>query len=269
MNFIASPEIVTAFAIAGRLSFNPLKDSLTGKEGKAFTLRAPRAAPDVPPKSFLRGRNAYVAPPADGSRIQVAIDPNSNRLQRLHPWPAWDGNDFTDMPILVKTKGKTTTDHISPAGPWLRYRGHLDRFSDNMFMGATNAFTNEVGKGTNIVTGEQHQNLANNARSFARIHETNLKKQGLLALKLQAPADYDSILEHDRISLVDLHDLAPGRPVKCLIRHADGTIVTIRLSHTYSERQIGWFRAGSALNVLDGVKDGQRSASRQKRSSPS
>ena len=137
MNFIASPEMVTALAAAGRLSFNPLTDTLTGADGEAFMLEPPRPAPEVPADDFERGDSAYVAPPADGTAIALNIDPNSERLQRLEPWPAWDGRDFEDMPVLLKAKGKTTTDHISPAGPWLRFRGHLDRFSDNMFMGAT------------------------------------------------------------------------------------------------------------------------------------
>src|SRR3984957_282373 len=154
MNFIASPELVTAFAAAGTLSFNPLTDKLTAANGEAFKLEPPHPAPEVPPENFVRGDSAYIAPPADGTAIELNIDPNSERLQRLEPWPAWDGKDFLDMPVLLKAKGKTTPDHISPAGPWLRFRGHLDRFSDNMFMGATNAFTGETGKARNILTGE-------------------------------------------------------------------------------------------------------------------
>src|SRR5262249_53005699 len=153
MNFIGSPEIVTGLALAGRLSFNPMTDTLTGDDGKPFKLSVPKTAPEVPPKNFDRGRSAYVAPPQDGSNIQLNIAPNSERLQVLEPWPKWDGGDFLDMPVLMKTKGKTTTDHISPAGVWLRYRGHLDKFSDNLLMGATNAYTGEAGKGTNGLTG--------------------------------------------------------------------------------------------------------------------
>jgi aconitate hydratase len=292
MSFIASPEIVTAFAIAGRLSFNPLTDALVSrKDGKPFVLAAPKLAPDVPATNFSRGRGAYVAPPSDGEDIDIGIRPDSGRLQRLHPWPAWNGEDFLDMPVLVKTKGKTTTDHISPAGPWLRLRGHLDKFSDNMFMGATNAFSNETGRGKNILTGEACRSLADNARryqarglkwvvigdqnygegssrehaalsprhlggvaviarSFARIHETNLKKQGLLALRFENPADYDRVAENDRIGLIGLKDMAPGKRVECRIQHVDGSVSTIRLLHTFSNQQLGWFRAGSALNLI-------------------
>ena len=291
MNFIGSPEIVTAFALAGRLSFNPLTDSLTGADGKAFKLAPPKTAPEVPAKSFDRGRPAYVSPPEDGSAIALKVDPKSERLQLMEPWSAWDGQDFKDMPVLLKAKGKTTTDHISPAGSWLRYRGHLDKFSDNMFMGATNAYTGEAGKGKNILTGESGQafstiarhykakgvkwvvigdanygegssrehaalsprlldGAAVIARSFARIHESNLKKQGLLALTFQNPADYDRIREDDRVSLLGLADMAPGKPVECLVKHADGTTETLRLSHSFGASQLEWFRKGSALNLF-------------------
>jgi aconitate hydratase len=291
MNFIGSPELVTAFALAGRLSFNPLIDSLAGADGKPFKLNPPKPAPEVPAQSFARGRSSYVAPPEDGSAIALNVNPQSQRLQLLEPWPAWDGNDFIDMPVLIKTKGKTTTDHISPAGPWLSLRGHLDKFSDNMFMGATNAFTGEAGKGKNVLTGEtglaiakiaraykangikwvvigdhnygegssrEHAALSPRllggvaviARSFARIHESNLKKQGLLALTFEEPADYDRIREADRISLLGLAAMAPGKPVQCLVRHADGTTETLRLSHSFGASQLEWFRAGSALNLF-------------------
>jgi aconitate hydratase len=291
MNFIASPEIVTAFALAGRLSFNPLTDPLTGADGRPFTLRPPGTAPEVPARDFARGHSAYVAPPADGRGVTVQVTPGSERLQVMHPWPAWDGQDFLDVPVLMKTKGKTTTDHISPAGSWLRFRGHLDRFSDNMFMGATNAWTGETGKGRNVLTGQTGQSIAaiardykakgvrwvvvgdHNygegssrehaalsprllggaaviARSFARIHESNLKKQGLLALTFQDAADYDRIREDDRLSLVGLTAMAPGLPVRCVIRHADGTTDTLLLSHSFGASQLDWFRAGSALNVV-------------------
>jgi aconitate hydratase len=291
MNFIASPEIVTAFAAAGRLSFNPLTDSLIGADGTPFKLEPPQPAPEVPVGSFAHGEIAYVAPPLDGRAIVLAIDPASERLQRLEPWPAWDGQDFLDMPVLVKTKGKTTTDHISPAGAWLRYRGHLDRFSDNMFMGATNAFTGLVGRGRNllndmpdqafseiargykqagvkwVVVGDsnygegssrEHAALSPRllggvaviARSFARIHESNLKKQGLLALTFADPADYERIRDDDRISLLDLAKLAPGASVTCRVSHADRSTETLALSHTYSASQLKWFRAGGALNLV-------------------
>ena len=293
MNFIGSPEIVTAFALAGRLSFNPLTDSLTGTDGKPFKLAPPKSAPEVPAKNFDRGRPVYVAPPDDGSSIALKVDPRSERLQLMEPWPPWDGQDFRDMPVLLKAKGKTTTDHISPAGPWLRYRGHLDKFSDNMFMGATNAYTGEAGKGKNVLTGETGQPISAVARyykargvkwvvigdanygegssrehaalsprllggaavivrSFARIHESNLKKQGLLALTFQTPADYDRIREDDRLSLLGLRNMAPGKPVECLVKHADGTTETLRLSHSFSTSQLEWFRKGSALNLFHG-----------------
>jgi aconitate hydratase len=234
-----------------------------------------------------------VAPPKDGSRVELKVNPDSGRIQLMQPWPAWDGKDFMDMPVLMKTRGKTTTDHISPAGPWLRFRGHLDKFSDNVFMGATNAYTGEAGKGRNVLTGETGQPIANNARyykskgikwvvvgdsnygegssrehaalsprllggaavivrSFARIHESNLKKQGLLALTFQNPADYDRIREDDRISLVGLKHMAPGKPVDCRVKHADGITETLRLNHSFSGPQLEWFRKGSALNLFHG-----------------
>ncbi len=291
MNFIASPEVVIALALAGRLSFNPLTDTLTGSDGKSFKLQPPRQAPEVPPGGFTQSKGAYVAPPEDGSNIELVIRPNSERLQKMEPWPAWDGKDFVQLPVLIKVKGKCTTDHISPAGPWLRYRGHLDRFSDNMFMGAINAYTGEAGKGKNLLTGEQGQAISRIARyykaqglrwvvigdsnygegssrehaalsprllggaaviarSFARIHETNLKKQGLLALTFRDPRDYDKVREDDRISLVGLKDMAPSKPVTCIIHHSDGTQETILLDHSYSASQLEWFRVGSALNLF-------------------
>ena len=291
MNFIGSPELVTALALAGRLSFNPLTDQLIGADGRPFRLEPPQVAPEVPAQHFARGRTVYVAPPEDGRAVPLKLDPHSERLQAMEAWPAWDGRDFLDMPVLIKTKGKTTTDHISPAGPWLRYRGHLDKFSDNMFMGATNAFTGEAGKARNVLSGQIGQAIAavardykargvtwvvigdDNygegssrehaalsprllggvaviARSFARIHESNLKKQGLLALTFQDPAHYDRIREDDRVSLVGLAALSTGKPVECRVRHADGTVETLWLAHSYSTAQVEWFRAGSALNLL-------------------
>ena len=293
MNFIASPEIVTAFALAGKLSFNPLSDTLTGTDGRPFKLNPPRVAPEVPAKNFDRGNANYVAPPKDGSRVELKVDPRSERLQLMQPWPAWDGKDFLDMPVLLKAKGKTTTDHISPAGPWLRYRGHLDKFSDNMCMGAINAYTGEAGKVKNVLTGAAGEMVSKVARdykakgvkwvivgdsnygegssrehaalsprllggvavivrSFARIHESNLKKQGLLALTFQSPADYDRIREDDRLSLVGLNALAPGKPVECRVKRGDGTSETLKLNHTFSAAQLEWFRKGSALNLFHG-----------------
>jgi aconitate hydratase len=291
MNFIGSPEIVTALALGGRLSFNPLTDTLTGADGKPFKLEPPKTAPEVPARNFEKGHASYIVPPADGSGVTLSVSPTSERLQIMEPWPAWDGKDFLDMPVLMKTKGKTTTDHISPAGTWLRYRGHLDRFSDNMFLTAINAYTGEAGKGKNVLTGETSQPISKIARdykargvkwvvigdhnygegssrehaalsprllggaaiitrAFARIHESNLKKQGLLALTFQDPADYDRIREDDRISLVGLAAMAPGKPVDCLVKHADGTTETLKLNHTFSASQLDWFRKGSALNLF-------------------
>lgn len=291
MNFIASPEVVTALAAAGRLSFNPLTDTLIAADGTGYRLEPPRPAPDVPANLFAKGRVACVPPPEDGRSVQVALKPDSERLQRLFPWPAWDRRDFTDMPVLIKTLGKTTTDHISPAGPWLRFRGHLDRFSDNMFMGATNAFSPVAGAGVDVLSGQrdipvsriarhykaeglrwvaigdvnygegssrEHAALSPRllgaaaviTRSFARIHESNLKKQGLLALTFTDPADYDRIHDTDRISLLGLDSLAPGKTVTCQVKHADGTTETLSLSHTFSEAQLQWFRSGSALNLV-------------------
>jgi aconitate hydratase len=289
-HFIASPEIVTALAVAGRLSFNPLTDPLVGTGGELFLLTPPRPAPDVPVDGFDPGRSRYVPPPMNGARPELVICATSERLQRLEPWPAWDGHDFLDLPVLVKTRGKTTTDHISPAGPWLRYRGHLDKFSDNLLLGAVNAFTGDVGRATNVLSGAPRQLVAAVARdyrarglrwvivgdrnygegsrehaalsprllggaaviarSFARIHESNLKKQGLLALTFRDPDDYDRIREDDRMSLLELADLVPAKPVACRLTHADGTSETMLLDHSFSASQRGWFRAGSALNRL-------------------
>ena len=291
MNFITSPEVAVALSLAGRLSFNPLSDTLTDADGNPFTLNPPEKAPDVPAKGFKKGESAFFEPPDDSSGIEVKVDPNSGRLQILEPWPAWDGNDFMNMPVLLKATGKTTTDAISPAGPWLRLRGHLDKFSDNMFMGAINAYTAETGTGLNVLSGEksvafskiardykakgvrwvavgdwnygegssrEHAALSPRllgaaaviVRSFARIHESNLKKQGLLALTFNDPGEYDLIREDDRIDLVNLADLAPDQPVTCIVNHADGSTETLLLNHTYNRAQVEWFKAGSALNLI-------------------
>jgi len=291
MNFIGSPEIVTAMAIAGRLSFNPLADTLTDSAGKPFRFEPPGPAPEVPAGGFESGHEAYVAPPQDGSRIVVQVDPRSERLQLMKPWSAWDGRDLLDMPVLIKARGKTTTDHISPAGWWLRYRGHLDRFSDNMFSGATNAFCEQPGTGIDLYNGDTPEALAKIARryraggikwvvigdqnygegssrehaalsprllggaaviarSFARIHESNLKKQGLLALTFDNASDYDLIESHDRVALLGLDAMKPGARLECRILHADGSTDLINLKHTYSTSQLHWFRKGSALNSL-------------------
>ncbi len=290
MNFIGSPELIIALSIGGKLSFNPITDELTAKDGTKFKLSPPETAPEVPKSGFVQGQDVYVAPAANPDSIEVIIDKNSTRLQKLEPFEKWDGKDYLDLPIMIKAKGKCTTDHISPAGAWLMYRGHLDRLSDNLLLGAVNAFNGEVGRGKNILNGNtepfpkiarqykasglkwviigdsnygegssrEHAALTPRflgcgaviARSFARIHETNLKKQGILALAFSNSADYDKIQETDKLSLVNLDKLQEGKPVKCVISHVDGTRDEILLSHSYNTAQIEWFRQGSALNVL-------------------
>ena len=291
MNFITSPEITTALALAGRLSFNPLTDTLTDGQGNQVKLAPPRPAPDVPERDFDAGHANYIAPPEDGSDVEIVVAPDSGRLQLMEPWPPWDGKDVVDAPVLMKVQGKCTTDHISPAGPWLSLRGHLDKFSNNLLMGATNAYTGEAGKGLDVLTGEKEQAIsviarhykteglkwvvigddnygegssrehaalsprllgaaAVIARSFARIHETNLKKQGLLALTFSNPDDYDRIREDDRLSLTGLKDLAADKPVACTVHHSDGTTEALSLNHSFGESQIEWFRVGSALNLF-------------------
>lgn len=291
MNFIASPEVTVALSLTGRLSFNPMTDPLKDSNGKEFTLSPPQQAPAVPEKGFDKGDSNFFAPPEDGSNIELKVDPNSQRIQLLQPWPKWDGEDVVNAPILLKAKGKCTTDAISPAGPWLRLRGHLDKFSDNMFMGAINAYDDEAGIGLNVLTNEtgvpfsdiardykakqvkwvvigdwnygegssrEHAALSPRllgsaaviVRSFARIHESNLKKQGLLAFTFKNPDDYDKIREDDRVDLRNLADLAPNKPVECIVSHADGTKETFQLEHSYNSAQVEWFKAGSALNLL-------------------
>lgn len=278
--FIASPEIVTALALAGRLSFDPRRDVLVGADGASFLLEPPAPAAALPRDGFAAGRDLYVPPPEHGSDLPLAIAPGSARLAPLAPWPAWDGRDFLDLPLLIKTRGKTTTDQISPAGPWLRYRGHLERFSDNLLMGAVDAFRGaprhdvaETARALRargqrwVVVGDanygegssrEHAALSPRllggaaviARSFARIHESNLKKQGLLALTFRDPADYERVREGDRVSLLGLAQLAAGAPVECVLSHADGSCERLWLSHSYTDAQLEWFRAGSALNAL-------------------
>jgi aconitate hydratase len=290
MNFIGSPELIIALALGGRLSFNPLTDELTAADGTKFKLHAPGPAPEVPRSGFERTMNVYVAPSSNPDAIEVIIDPNSDRLQKLSPFEPWDGRDFENLPVLAKTKGKTTTDHISPAGAWLMYRGHLDKISDNLLLGAVNAYNGQVGSGKNVMTdqtesfphiarqykaggmkwviigdsnygeGSSREHAAMTprylncaaviARSFARIHETNLKKQGVLALTFANPADYDKILEDDRLSIIGLKDMQAAKPIKCIITHADGRREEIELKHSYNSAQIEWFRAGSALNLM-------------------
>ncbi len=291
-NFIASPELVVAFALAGRLGFNPLTDRLPTADGGEVLLEAPPAPPEVPADGLASGRARCIAPPEDGRDVELRIDPASERLQAMAPWPAWDGKDFLALPVLFKARGKTTTDQISPAGPWLKYRGHLDRFSDNLLLGAINAYTGERGRTRNVLTGAAGQSVAAVARdyqakklpwvivgdanygegssrehaalsprllgaaaviarSFARIHETNLKKQGLLALTFADAADYDKLQETDRIDLQGLAAMAPGSVIEATVRREDGSAFAIALRHTYSAAQLAWFRAGSALNVID------------------
>ena len=290
MNFIGSPEMVIALALGGNLSFNPLIHTLTAADGSKFKLDPPKKSPDIPEKGFKRVEEVFVAPSKNPESVKVIIDKNSNRLQLLKPFPAWDEKDFEELPILIKAKGKCTTDHISPAGAWLSYRGHLDNLSDNLLLGAVNAFNDEVGKGRNILTnkiepcpqlarqykekgirwviigdnnygeGSSREHAAMTPRylgcaavivkSIARIHETNLKKQGILALTFENPNDYEKIKESDRISILGLKDLKPATSLKCIIQHNDGTKEEISLHHSYNKFQIEWFRAGSALNIL-------------------
>ncbi|XP_033197772.1 aconitate hydratase, mitochondrial-like [Bombus vosnesenskii] len=294
--FVTSPELVTALSIAGRLDFNPVTDKLKGKDGKEFLLKDP-FGDELPSRGFDPGMETYDAPPVDGSSVKVDVSPTSERLQLLEPFDKWDGKDLTDMTILIKVKGKCTTDHISAAGPWLKYRGHLDNISNNMFIGAVNAENSEMNKVKNQLNGEwgkvpdvarhykknnvkwvaigdenygegssrehaalEPRHLGGRAiivKSFARIHETNLKKQGLLPLTFANPSDYDKIQPTDKISLLGLNDLAPGKPVKAEIKHKDGKVDAISLNHTMNEQQISWFKAGSALNRMKELASGK------------
>ena len=294
LNFIGSPEMIIALALGGRLSFNPMKDYLTASDGSKFKLEPPKIAPEVPKDGFMIPDGIFVEPPVNSDNIEVVIDPNSKRLQRLEPFNKWNGDDFIELPIMVKAKGKCTTDHISPAGAWLSLRGHLDNLSDNMLLGAVNAFNDEVGNGKNILNnlvepfskiarqykqqklnwviigdnnygeGSSREHAAMTPRylgcvavitkSLARIHETNLKKQGVLALTFNEPNDYEKIREDDKISLTDLDNLKPEKQVTCLITHNDGNKEEILLNHSYNKLQIEWFRQGSALNVLSNKK---------------
>ena len=290
MNFIASPELVIAFALGGSLSFNPIEDYLVSNDGTKFKLEPPKVAPDVPENGFLISNDVYIPPSENPNSIQVLIDPNSERLQKLEPFDKWNGKDFENLAIMIKAKGKCTTDHISPAGPWLRLRGHLDKLSDNLLLGAVNAFNNQVGKAKNLIS-KNTENCAQIARQykkenlpwviigdynygegssrehaamtprflgcvavitkgFARIHETNLKKQGLLALTFSNPIDYEKILEDDRISLMGLSEFSEKQPIQCIVEHVNGTSEEIILNHSYSNSQIEWFKTGSAMNVL-------------------
>jgi aconitate hydratase len=287
--FVASPEIVTAFAIAGHLSFNPLKDKLRNENGEEVMLDEPRGV-ELPPKGFSVEDPGYQAPARDGRNVQVVVRPDSQRLQLLAPFAAWEGTDLKGLKLLIKAKGKCTTDHISMAGPWLKFRGHLDNISNNMLIGAVNFFNDKTDSVKNLLNGEygpvpataraykaagvgsvvvgdenygegssrehaamEPRHLGVRAivvRSFARIHETNLKKQGMLALTFANKEDYDKIREDDSIDIVGLTSFAPGKPLTMVAHHADGSEDKIMLNHTYNQQQIGWFKAGGALNVI-------------------
>lgn len=284
LSFIASPETVMAYAFAGTLDFNPLTDEIDGVK-----LEAP-VGEELPSQGFVRAESGFQAPPEDGSNVTVVVKPDSERLQLLEPFPAWDGKDFENLTVLLKAKGKCTTDHISAAGPWLRYRGHLDNICQNLFLGAVNAFTDEPGQGVDKLDGQtkslpdiarhyrnegvawvaigdenygegssrEHAAMeprfmgarAVIVRSFARIHETNLKKQGVLPLTFADPATYDRIGPDDTISIRGLTDLAPDTQVQCSINHPDGSTETFMANHTMSNEHIEWFKAGGALNLI-------------------
>ncbi|GAB4396401.1 MAG: aconitate hydratase [Microscillaceae bacterium] len=288
-SFVASPEIVTAFAIAGDLTFNPLTDTLTNEDGEAVKLDEPQGLM-APPQGYAVEDRGFQAPAEDGSHVEVAVDPTSDRLQLLEPFKAWEGTDLTGLKVLLKAKGKCTTDHISMAGPWLRFRGHLDNIANNTFIGAINAYNDTANSVKNQLTGEygevpataraykaagigsvvfgdenygegssrehaamQPRHLGVRAvivRSFARIHETNLKKQGMLALTFANPADYDKVQEDDTVEIVGLTTFAPGQNLRVVLHHADGSREEFEVKHTYNAQQIEWFKAGSALNLV-------------------
>lgn len=291
LSFIASPEVTLAYALAGTLDWSPLTGELTGKDGRPFKLVPPAPAPEIPANGFVISYEGYQAPGGDGRKTRVVVDPESERLELLTPFAAWDGRDFEKLPLLLKARGKCTTDHISMAGPWLKFRGHLDHISDNMFIGAINAFTGEAGKGKDLLSGAEGKPFPEIARhykaeglrwvvvgdenygegssrehaamsprhlgaaavivrSFARIHESNLKKQGVLPLTFADAGDYEKVREDDRISLRGLADIAPGRNLRVVLTHADGGEDTFEVEHTLNTEQIAWWRAGSALNLL-------------------
>jgi aconitate hydratase len=289
-SFISSPEIVVAYALAGKLSASPLTEELTAPDGSSYRLQPPSPAPEVPKNGFVFKADGYLAPPEDPASVEVRVTDGSQRLQLLVPFPAWDGQDYEQMPVLLKARGKCTTDHISQAGPWLKFRGHLDNISDNLFLGAINYFADEPGFGIDIETGEakslpklardykergirwvavadenygegssrehaamepRHMaGMAIIARSFARIAETNLKKQGMLPLRFADPTDYEKIRVDDRLSLTGLAEIAPGRQITAILHHDDGSVEQFLLDHSLNDEQVEWFKAGSALNVL-------------------
>ena len=286
--FVASPEITTVLAIAGSLSFNPITDELENEKGEKVKFDPP-SGEELPPRGFDEGSAGFVAPAEDGSKVEVKVDPKSDRLQLLTSFTPWDGKDILDMPVLLKAFGKCTTDHISMAGPWLKYRGHLDNISNNMFIGAINAYSKEAGKVKNIFTGEtksipevarEYKKHGHNwvvvgdenygegssrehaameprflggraiiVKSFARIHETNLKKQGMLPLTFADPKDYDKIKEDDKVDLL-ISSLSPEKQVKMIVKHSDGSKDEVMLNQTFNAAQIEWFKAGSALNLI-------------------
>jgi aconitate hydratase len=288
LSFVTSPDTVIALALAGRLDFNPMTDTLTAPDGTQVQL-APPSGEVLPAKGYDPGEDTFTAPPADGSGVVVEVSPTSDRLQLLEPFTAWNGKDYVELPILMKAQGKCTTDHISAAGKWLKYRGHLENISGNLFIGAVNAFGGAVGEGLDITDGGRRsypdvakryseagiqwcaigdQNYGEGssrehaameprfrggvvifARSFARIHETNLKKQGLVPLTFSDPKTYDQIEESDRISVLNLPPV-PDQPMKCRITKADGSTIDFEAKHTFSPEQIEWFKAGSALNIV-------------------
>jgi aconitate hydratase len=287
--FVGSPELVTALAIAGDLNFNPLTDTLTNDKGEQVKLDAPTGF-ELPEKGFAVEDAGYQAPAADGSTVQIDVNPESKRLQLLAPFAAWEGTDLKGLKLLIKAKGKCTTDHISMAGPWLKFRGHLDNISNNMLIGALNFFNEKTDSVKNQLTGEygpvpatqraykaagigsivvgdenygegssrehaamEPRHLGVRAvlvKSFARIHETNLKKQGMLALTFANKEDYDKILEDDSIDIEGLMAFTPGKPLQLVLNHADGSNETIQVNHTYNAQQIEWFKAGGALNII-------------------
>ena len=290
LSFIGSPEIVTAMAFAGKISFNPLTDEIQTADGKSVKLPEPEGD-RLPQKGFEAGVEGYLEPSENGESVTVEISPSSERLQVLVPFSKWGGEDYSDLPVLLKAKGKCTTDHISAAGPWLKFRGHLDNISNNMFIGATNAFTDEIGKGKNQLTGETGISFPQIARdyksknvgwvvigdenygegssrehaamcprflgakavivkSFARIHETNLKKQGVLPLTFVNASDYDKVQEDDRIAVTGITSLTPGQNLKVTVSHGDGSTDEFEVKHTLTDDQIAWFQAGSALNKI-------------------
>lgn len=287
--FVASPELVTAMAIAGTIAFNPIKDKLKNDKGEDVMLAEP-VGYELPPKGFAVEDAGYQAPAADGSKVEVKVSPDSQRLQLLSPFAAWEGTDLKGLKLLIKAKGKCTTDHISMAGPWLKFRGHLDNISNNMLIGAVNFFNEKTDSVKNQLTGEygpvpatqraykaagigsivvgdenygegssrehaamEPRHLGVRAilvKSFARIHETNLKKQGMLALTFANKEDYNKVQEDDNIDINGLNDFAPGKSLSIVLNHADGSSNTIEVNHTYNEQQIEWFKAGGALNII-------------------